>query len=218
MIRKPRSCWSASSTTVCLSQPEESPSNRVRLLVVNVAILALFNAAASYAAAGKQSWPFELEFQQIAQLLKVSDGTVVADVGAGSGEWTSRLAMRVGQQGHVFTTEVKGPQVQGLRQMTRKLKNITVVFGSQQDAGLPANCCDAMLLRLVYHAFTDPGVMRDGIREAMKTGGLVLVIDFDPSAEQLTQDMQEAGFERVQLMERWYRDELFAVLFRKVVP
>jgi ubiquinone/menaquinone biosynthesis C-methylase UbiE len=65
---------------------------------------------------------------------------------------------------------------------------VTVILGSQQDMGLPTNCCEARLLRFVYHAFDDPGLMRASMRRAVKLGGFVLVVDFRPSPEQLTQE------------------------------
>lgn len=160
----------------------------------------------------------DAEFEEIAQLLGVSSGTIVADVGAGGGSWTFRLAARVGAQGRVLATEVRPRNVDGIlaSARTRGLENVTAVLGSQADMGLPANCCDALLLRLVYHAFDDPIRMRDSMLRAMKPGGLVLVVDFRPSAEQLTLEMKEAGFERLQAIARWQdRAELFAVLFRK---
>jgi hypothetical protein len=85
--------------------------------------------------------------------------------------------------------------------------------------GLPANCCDALLLRLVYHAFDEPALMRDSLRRAMKSGGLVLIIDFRPPPGQLIREMQEAGFAHVELIKSWQGQEgVYAVLFRKLPP
>jgi tRNA A58 N-methylase Trm61 len=183
-------------------------------------ILLLLTAWPTWAAGDRQAPArnAETEFAQIAQLLEVSAGTLVADVGAGGGSWTFRLATRVGSQGRVFATEVTSRNVEGLRAgaRARGLDNVTVVLGSQGDTGLRADCCNALLLRLVYHAFDEPNRMRDSLLRAMKPGGLVLIVDFRPSAEQLTSEMTDAGFERLQLIPRWQdRAELFAVLFRK---
>lgn len=163
----------------------------------------------------------EAECDQIIQLLAVTEGKVVADVGAGGGSWTFRLASRVGAQGRVYATEVKRAQVEGLRKTVRarKLQNVEVILGSQQDTGLPSKCCDGLLLRLVYHAFDNPGRMRDSMHRALKAGGVVLVVDFRPSPEQLVQEMKGAGFERMEFIERWQNQEgVYAVLFRKTVP
>jgi ubiquinone/menaquinone biosynthesis C-methylase UbiE len=187
---------------------------------VVAAILCFF--AVAFAAFGQERDEAErreqIEFDQIVQLLRVADGTVVADVGAGGGQWSFRLATRVGAKGRVFATEVKGPQVEGIQTVARarNLNNLSVIYGSQQEIGLPADCCDAMLLRLVYHAFREPERMRDSMQRAMKVGGLVLIVDFRPLPDQLTQEMQQAGFERVHVVERWQnRTDLYALLFRK---
>ncbi len=163
----------------------------------------------------------EVELEHIVQLLAVAEGKVVADVGAGGGFYAFGLADRVGPRGRVYATEVKTPQVDGLRAGARakRLENVEVIHGSQEDMGLPANCCDALLLRLVYHAFDDPVRMRESMRSAMKTGGLILIVDFRPAPEQLTAEMNEAGFDRVQFIQRWQeQDGVFAVLFRKRRP
>lgn len=166
--------------------------------------------------AGVQTTDNQREVGQIAELLHLSEPTVLADVGAGSGMWTFLLAKYVS---HLFATDVKSPQVNGIQGniQRRGLTNVTVILGTQQDIGLPANCCDAMLLRLVYHAFRDPTAMRDSMRRAMKPGGRVLIIDFEPTPEQLSREMKVAGFEQVQLIERWQdRPDIYAVVFRKI--
>ncbi|HSC26561.1 MAG TPA: methyltransferase domain-containing protein [Vicinamibacterales bacterium] len=200
---------------VCFHRREQGapPTTAPALLVVLLSAWPLATAHRD-----PQARDPEVEFEQIVQLLNVSSGKVVADVGAGDGSWTLRLAQRVGAQGRVYATEVRRPQVEGLRQMvrTRGLEHVEVITGSQQEMGLPSNCCDGLLLRLVYHAFDEPHLMRDSMRRAMKVGGLVLVVDFRPSPDQLTQEMKEAGFERVQFIERWQEQQgVFAALFRK---
>jgi ubiquinone/menaquinone biosynthesis C-methylase UbiE len=160
----------------------------------------------------------EAEFEQIATLLRLREGSVAADMGAGSGSWTFRLAARVGPAGRVFATDVKKVQVDGIARAARArgFLNVTTILGSQTDVGLPERSCDALLLRLVYHAFDEAPPMRDGMRRALKVGGLVLVIDFRPDPDRLTEDMRSSGFERVQLIERWQdRPDVDAVLFRK---
>jgi predicted methyltransferase len=171
------------------------------------------------AAAGGQGSNQAAEFEEIARLLEVSAGRTVADVGAGGGTWTMPLAKAVGATGRVYATEVKTVQVEALRQLARvrQLANVEVVFGTQQETGLPAGCCDGVLLRLVYHAFDEPAMMRASLRRATKPGGLVLIVDFRPPPEQLTREMRDDGFERVQFIERWQGQEgVYAVLFRRL--
>lgn len=92
------------------------------------------------------------EVTEIAQLLELSGGTVLADVGSGSGEWTFLLAPRVGR---VLATDVKSPQVNGIEKVARNrgITNVSVVLGTQEETGLATNCCDALLVRWIYHAF-----------------------------------------------------------------
>jgi ubiquinone/menaquinone biosynthesis C-methylase UbiE len=156
------------------------------------------------------------EVSEIVQLLELSTETVLADVGAGSGEWTYLLAPLVRQ---VFATDVKSPQVNGIERYVRDrgITNVTVILGTQEQTGLPESFCDAMLLRLVYHAFRNPPMMRESLRRALKPGGRVLIIDFRPPPDQLMHEMSAAGFERVQVTDRWQdRPEIHAVLFREV--
>ena len=158
------------------------------------------------------------EFRQIAELLRLSEGMTAADVGAGGGTWTVRLAERVGPKGRVYGTDVKSPQVRGVESIARArgLTNVIAVLGSQDEMGLPSACCDAMLLRLVYHAFDNPPRMRESIQKSMKPRGRVLIIDFRPPPDQLTAEMKSIGLERVEFIERWQgQDGVYALLLAK---
>ena len=155
------------------------------------------------------------EVTEIVQLLGLSGETVLADVGAGSGMWTYLLAPHVRQ---VFATDVKGPQVNGIQSYARSrgIANVAVILGTQEQTGLPQSCCDAILLRLVYHAFQKPSMMRESIRTALKAGGRILIVDFAPTSNQLTQEMKAAGFEQLQVIDSWQGQQgVYAVLFRK---
>ena len=166
--------------------------------------------------------PPETEFPQIADLLQLKSGSIVADIGAGSGSWTILLADNVGPTGHVFATDVRPEFVSGIRQATAKLPNVTVVLGTQDSTELPPQCCDAVLLRMVYHAFRNPKAMRESLARALRPGGRVLVIDFPggdwagPTPAVLEAQMAGVGFTRVGLHDRWQGQQgVFAVLFQK---
>ena len=102
----------------------------------------------------------QTEFRQIAELLSLKPGMVVA----GGGSWSRLLATAVGPEGHVFATDVRPEFVAGIKATTAMQKNVTVLLGSQDDTTLPRECCDAILLRLVYHAFRNPNAMRESLR------------------------------------------------------
>lgn len=158
------------------------------------------------------------ELSRILDRLGVEDGAVVADVGAGSGLWTVGLARAVGASGRVYATEVRRELVAGLRVLVGHggLRNVRVVKGSQDDMGLPARCCDAALLRIVYNAFQNPGAMRQSLSTAMRPGGRVLIVDFQPPAEQLAGEMKATGFDLVDTVENWTGQQgLYASVFKR---
>ena len=77
----------------------------------------------------------------------------VADVGAGHGAWSLRLSQRAGASGHVYATDI-GPQQLALRALVarEKLTNVTILQRSSASTDLPAQSCDAILLRNVFKA------------------------------------------------------------------
>ena len=165
---------------------------------------------------------FQTEFRQIAQLLRLDAGTVVADVGAGGGSWSRLLADSVGSDGHVFATDVRPEVLPGILAGTRQAQNVTVVLGSQDTTGLPPQCCDAVLLRLVYHAFKKPDLMRRSLARAVRPGGRVLIIDFPGGAlgvipADLERDMTHSGFVKAGFVDGWQgQQSVYGILFRKL--
>ncbi len=176
------------------------------------------------------------ESAAIAEALFLRVGERVADVGAGDGEFSVDLAARVGDPGHVYATEVDDEEIVKIRSRveTAGLRNVTAVRGDQRDTGLPAACCDAVLLRLVYHHFTDPQAMRRSLWNALRPGGRIAVIDVPPQkswrhldgvpergghgieVDELVGDMTGSGFEVVARHDTWpAEDDAYCVVFRK---
>ena len=89
------------------------------------------------------------ELPRLTEALALHAGMVVADVGAGKGQLTRALAGTVGPGGHVFATEIDPDRLQALRAMLAEANfgNVTVVEAKVRDSGLPAGCCDAIVLR-----------------------------------------------------------------------
>ena len=122
------------------------------------------------------------EAARIVEVLALQPGMTVADVGAGDGEWTLAMADAVGPQGMVIATEVEEDLVGELRELglDNFRSNITAVLGDDRETGLGTDCCDAILLRMVYHHFTDPPRMRRSLRSALRPGGRLALIDIVP--------------------------------------
>jgi precorrin-6B methylase 2 len=176
------------------------------------------------------------ETDRIAELLELEPGMVLADVGAGDGDWAFRLAERVGDTGHVYATEVDEDELDKIQRRIRKgeATNVTAVKGDQNQTGLEADCCDAILLRLVYHHFTQPAVMRADLRRALRSEGRLVVIDIVPQkhwrhlpgvpergghgipVEELIDELTGDGFELVDRYDHWNGDEeRYCVVFAK---
>ena len=139
-----------------------------------VAAILLFAAVATAA---------DSEIDHLAALLDLKPGSSVADVGAGSGEISIAIAGRVLPGGKVYSTEIKPKLLDKIRAGAHKAgtKNVIVVAGTKDNTGLPANCCDAIFLREVYHHLTDPIAFDRSLYRSMRPGGRLAIIDFEPT-------------------------------------
>jgi len=124
----------------------------------------------------------EIEVPELVTLLDLKPGMTVADVGAGFGAWTVRLARVVGPSGRVFATDIGAAQLAAMRDyITREgLTNVTVLEGAADSTNLPASCCDAILIRDAFHHLTQPEKILASLAAALKPGGRLAVIDFPP--------------------------------------
>ncbi len=149
--------------------------NRARSLVLALMLIATF---ALTGCSHKQA-----DADRLAAILQIKPGMVVADVGAGSGWMTVIMGGLVGPKGHVFSTEIDPRELGRIRSAVAAahLANVTVVQASASDSGLPANCCDAIILRRVYHHLTDPTDTDRSLYQALRSGGQLAVLDFRPS-------------------------------------
>jgi ubiquinone/menaquinone biosynthesis C-methylase UbiE len=117
---------------------------------------------------------------QALDALKIQPGSVVADIGAGVGYFTWRLADRVGPKGIVYGEDI---QQEMLDQLTRNMRdrhlaNVRPVLGGIDDPKLPKNSLDLVLLVDVYHEFSEPEKMLDRIRESLKPGGRLVLLEY----------------------------------------
>jgi ubiquinone/menaquinone biosynthesis C-methylase UbiE len=171
------------------------------------------------------------EMSQLKQVLTLETGTVVADVGAGKGELTFALARQVGSKGRVFSTEIDADRLQRLREavIAARLDHVTVIEGHSTESGLPPNCCDAIVLRRVYHHLADPSRINASLLRSLRPGGVLAVIEFPPPfflgrgqfgvpAAILKGEVTSSGFEALRLIDDWPgRGPLgsYCMLFRK---
>jgi len=113
-------------------------------------------------------------------LLDLHPGMVVADIGAGSGYMTLRIAPLVGPTGKVYAEDIQPAllQLAQARALAAHLSNVEVVLGSDTDVKLPDDSIDLALLVDVYHEFQHPREMLRSIRRSLKTGGRLVLIEY----------------------------------------
>jgi ubiquinone/menaquinone biosynthesis C-methylase UbiE len=122
------------------------------------------------------------EIDRLGRVLQWKAGQTIADVGAGEGEIGFAATSIVGERGKVYLTELDEKKRQALQEQVQKrgLKNAVIVQAAETQTNLPDNCCDAVVLRRVYHHLTAPEETDASLLRALKPGGKLAVIDFPP--------------------------------------
>jgi SAM-dependent methyltransferase len=117
---------------------------------------------------------------QIMDTLGIAEGSAVADIGAGGGWFTIRLARRVGANGIVYAEDIQPQMLEStMRRVKREgLDNVRRVLGTAEDPRLPARSLDAVLIVDTYHELENPGALLRNIAGSLKPQGRVGVVDF----------------------------------------
>lgn len=112
--------------------------------------------------------------------LKIQPGQTVADIGAGSGYYTVRLAQAVGPTGRVYATDIQPAMLELLRAniARARLDNVTAVLGGPDDPKLPANTIDLAIMVDVYHELAAPQAFLQRLRPALKRDGRLVLLEF----------------------------------------
>jgi SAM-dependent methyltransferase len=140
-------------------------------------------AAAFYVGFGAfLPWRENAEVERLASLTGVSTGQTVAEIGAGGGRFAVALAAKVGPTGRVFASELPGSTYEALVKRTSGIANLTVVEAERTKTHLPDSCCDVVLMRNMYHHVTDPAAFAKEVSRAVRSGGQLVIIDFEPGA------------------------------------
>lgn len=144
-----------------------------------------------------------LQINRVMDLLKIKEGSSVADIGAGSGWFTVRAARRVGEKGKVYAVEINADFLDHIQQRAanEKLANIHTVLGKEDDPLLPPESVDAVLVLKTYHEIAQPILLLAHLRKAMRTGALLGIIDRNGNGKDhginkrtVVNEAKEAGF------------------------
>src|SRR5262245_41254424 len=145
------------------------------------------------------------------RLLRIRKGAAVADIGAGSGYITIRMAKIVGPMGKVYASDIQSGMLTLLQQNVAKAKldNVVPVLGAFDDPKLPAESLDLAIMVDVYPEFSEPQKMLQRIRESLKPDGRLVLLEYraeDPnvpilkehkmSKGQVKQELEAEGFKQ----------------------
>jgi SAM-dependent methyltransferase len=158
----------------------------------------------------------------------IEKGSTVADIGAGSGFMTIRMARLVGPSGKVYANDIQPRMLDLLRENLKKQKltNVEPVLGEIDDPKLPPASLDLVLLVDVYHEFSEPQKMLLHIRESLKADGRLVLVEYrgeDPevpirpehkmTVAQVKAELEPEGYRLDQVKENLPRQHI--LIFRK---
>ena len=151
-------------------------------------LVAVLAGMAAFAGTANAQDEFASDAARLVTALKLHAGQTVADIGAGRGQLALALAREVGPSGRVYATELNPDRLRDIRQATDSagLGNVSVIEAHATRTNLPDRCCDALVLRRVYHHFDNPRLMNASLLQSLKPGGLLAVIDFAPDSAEST--------------------------------
>lgn len=112
--------------------------------------------------------------------LALKPGMTVADIGAGTGYLSRRMARQVAPDGRVLAVDVQPEMVRLLERMVNRtgLNNVVPTLGNERDAGLPPNSLDLAIMVDVYHELAFPREMLRSIVRALKVGGQLVFVEY----------------------------------------
>ena len=118
--------------------------------------------------------------EHVLDVLAVKEGMNVADVGAGSGYFTVRIAKRIAPRGHVLATDLQPEMLDLLRAKVKeaKLTNVVPVLATESDAKLPRGELDLVLMVDVYHELPKPAQTLAQVRAALRPEGRIALVEY----------------------------------------
>lgn len=146
------------------------------------------------------------------RLIRVARGSTVADLGAGSGYFTIRLAKAVGATGKVYAVDIQQGMLDLLqRAVTKeKLTNVTAVLGTADDPRLPPESLDLVLMVDVYHELSAPQTTLAHLMRALKPGGRLVLLEYraeDPDVPILPEHKMTKAMVKLEIEHEGFRQQ-----------
>ena len=151
------------------------------------------------------------EAETVMDLAEIAPGMTVADIGAGEGYYTVRLANRVGAKGRVLAQDIDESTLRklGSRVERESLSNVSIALGAEDDPRLPENSFDRIFLVHMYHEVAEPYAFLWRLRPALRENGQVIVVDMDRAPDEhgiwpklLFCEFDQVGFRLVEFVRR----------------
>lgn len=148
----------------------------------------------------------KLHIERVMDLLDITPGKSVADVGAGSGWFTVRAATRVGASGQVYAEDINPDAIDYIknRAVKENLANVHTILGESTDTKLPRSSVDAVLILKTYHEFAHPIPLMKRLRASLRPGAKIGIIDRNGNGTNhglmpdiVEREMSQAGYHRV---------------------
>ena len=144
-----------------------------------------------------------LQINRVMNILAITPGKTVADIGAGSGWFTVRAARRVTETGSVYAVDINPEATRYIHQRVRKegLHNVKTVLSKSDDPELPAAKIDSVLLLKTYHEVDKPVALLRNLRASLRPGAKIGIIDRNGNGENhgvdrdiVIKEASEAGY------------------------
>ncbi len=148
----------------------------------------------------------KLQINRVMDLLSISSGKNVADIGAGSGWFTVRAAKRVGASGVVYAVDINSEAIRYINDRTRreKLPNVKAILSKPDDPLLPEHSIDAVLMLKTYHEIAQPIILLQKLHQSLRPDAKVGIIDRNGNGEDhgvsrdvVVQEAKDAGYKLV---------------------
>lgn len=145
--------------------------------------------------------------KKIVEKLAIKKGSVIADIGAGTGIFTLLFSKATGPNGWLYCVDISPKFVSHIRSLAdkHKLKNVSCVLNSGNSICLPPNCTDLVFICNTYHHFEKPALVMESVYKTLKPGGRLVLIDFDKkpnSREWIKKHIEKSSSETIEALKK----------------